>query len=62
MQYTPRTLFAMINAGQREKVLAANTMWVCVSCYFCTTRCPQSIPITDIMYYAEADVDRRAAL
>ena len=50
MQYTPRTLFAMINAGQREKVLAANTMWVCVSCYFCTTRCPQSIPITDIMY------------
>ena len=50
MQYTPRTLFAMINAGQREKVLAANTMWVCVSCYYCTTRCPQSIPITDIMY------------
>ncbi len=25
-------------------------MWCCVSCYFCTTRCPQEIPITDIMY------------
>ncbi len=50
MQYTPRTLFAMINANKREEVLSANTMWCCVSCYFCTTRCPQQIPITDIMY------------
>ena len=50
MEYTPRTIFALINAGERERVLAANTMWACVSCYFCTTRCPQEIPITDIMY------------
>ena len=50
MVHTPRTIFAMINAGEREQVLSANTMWVCVSCYFCTTRCPQEIPITDIMY------------
>lgn len=50
MEYTPRTLFALINAGDRDRVLAANTMWACVSCYFCTTRCPQNVPITDIMY------------
>lgn len=50
MQYTPRTLFAMINSNMREEVLKANTQWYCVSCYFCTTRCPQQIPITDIMY------------
>ena len=50
MQYTPRTLFAMINADRRDEVLSANTMWFCVSCYFCTSRCPQNIPITDIMY------------
>ncbi|MGI6417177.1 MAG: 4Fe-4S dicluster domain-containing protein [Thermoguttaceae bacterium] len=50
MQYTPRTLFALINANKREEVLKSNTMWCCVSCYFCTTRCPQNIPITDIMY------------
>ena len=50
MQYTPRTLFALINADQRQAVLSANTMWACVSCYFCTTRCPQNIPITDIIY------------
>ncbi len=50
MQYTPRTLFALINANKRQEVLSSNTMWCCVSCYLCTTRCPQSIPITDIMY------------
>jgi heterodisulfide reductase subunit C len=50
MEYTPRTLIAMINAGDRDAVLAANTMWACVSCYFCTSRCPQEIPITDIIY------------
>jgi heterodisulfide reductase subunit C len=50
MQFTPRALFALINADQREAVLSANTMWACVSCYFCTTRCPQNIPITDIIY------------
>jgi heterodisulfide reductase subunit C len=50
MQYTPRTLFAMIAADKREEVLTSNTHWCCVSCYFCTTRCPQSIPITEIMY------------
>jgi heterodisulfide reductase subunit C len=50
MEYTPRTLIAMINAGDREAVLAANTMWACVSCYACTTRCPQNIPITDMIY------------
>ena len=50
MEYTPRALIAMINAGNRDAVLAADTMWACVSCYFCTTRCPQNIPITDIIY------------
>lgn len=50
MQHTPRALFALINAGEREEVLSSNTMWCCVSCYLCMTRCPQNIPVTDIMY------------
>lgn len=50
MDYTPREIFALIMAGEREKVLKSNTFWFCVSCYYCTIRCPQEIPITDIMY------------
>jgi len=51
MDYTPRKLFAMIQAGQDDEVLRSNTFWYCVSCYLCTVRCPQEIPITDIMYH-----------
>ncbi len=50
MDHTPREIFAMIMAGERDKVLRSNTFWYCVSCYYCTVRCPQQIPITDIMY------------
>jgi heterodisulfide reductase subunit C len=50
MDHTPRALFALINAGEEDEVLSSNTPWYCVSCYACTARCPQQIPITDIMY------------
>ncbi len=50
MDARPRNIFAMIQAGMREEVLSSNTPWLCVSCYLCTSRCPQEIPITDLMY------------
>jgi hypothetical protein len=40
----------MINAGVKEEVLQSNTFWYCVTCYYCMTRCPQEVHITDIMY------------
>jgi heterodisulfide reductase subunit C len=43
-------LFAMARAGLRAEVLRANTPWMCVSCYFCTVRCPKEIHIPDVMY------------
>jgi heterodisulfide reductase subunit C len=50
MDHTPRQLFAMIRADLREQVLHSNTPWHCVSCYYCTVRCPQEVHITDVMY------------
>jgi heterodisulfide reductase subunit C len=50
MDHTPRAIFAMLRAGMREEVFKSNTPWMCVSCYYCTVRCPQDIHITDIMY------------
>jgi heterodisulfide reductase subunit C len=50
MDHTPRAIFAMLRAGMREQVLKSNTPWMCVSCYYCTVRCPQDIHITDVMY------------
>lgn len=50
MDHTPRHIIAMIAAGLEQEVLRSNTPWYCVSCYYCTVRCPRKIPITDIMY------------
>jgi heterodisulfide reductase subunit C len=50
MDHTPRALFAMIRADMREEVYQSNTPWYCVSCYYCTVRCPQEVKITDLMY------------
>jgi heterodisulfide reductase subunit C/quinone-modifying oxidoreductase subunit QmoC len=50
MDHTPRKLFAMIGADMRQEVLTADAPWMCVSCYLCGSRCPQNIPITEIMY------------
>jgi heterodisulfide reductase subunit C len=54
MDHTPRLLFAMIRAGLRDEVLRSNTPWMCVSCYFCSIRCPQEIHIPDVMYAIKA--------
>jgi heterodisulfide reductase subunit C len=50
MDHTPRLLFAMARAGLRDEVLRSNTPWMCVSCYFCSVRCPQEIHIPEVMY------------
>ncbi len=50
MDYTPRKIIAMIQAGMKEEVLRSDAIWLCVSCYYCTVRCPRGIKITDLMY------------
>lgn len=50
MEFSPRTIINMLQQDMKDEVLAANTMWFCVSCYYCTQRCPKEIPITDLMY------------
>jgi len=50
MQFSPRTLNAMVKAGMRDEILSSNSMWLCLSCYLCTERCPRGVKVTDIMY------------
>jgi heterodisulfide reductase subunit C len=61
MQHTPRMLFAMARAGFRDDVLRSNTPWMCVSCYFCSVRCPQEIHIPDVMYAIKSIATRDGA-
>ena len=56
MEYGPRRIVNMIQAGMEEEVLSSKDMWRCVSCYSCSNRCPRGIEITDLM----ADLRRLA--
>lgn len=49
MDYTPRQIVGMVNLGMRNEVLKSNAIWVCSSCYTCTTRCPRGVEITKVM-------------
>jgi heterodisulfide reductase subunit C len=51
MDHAPRGIFALIRDGEMDEALKSNTSWFCSSCYHCVERCPQEIPVTDIMYY-----------
>ncbi len=50
MDISPRELIALFREGEMETILKSRTIWICASCYACTTRCPSGIRITDIMY------------
>ncbi|HTQ10142.1 MAG TPA: 4Fe-4S dicluster domain-containing protein [Fimbriimonadaceae bacterium] len=50
MDYTPRQVIALTKAGLKEEVLSCKTIWLCASCYACTTACPKQIKVTDVMY------------
>jgi heterodisulfide reductase subunit D len=49
MDYTPRQILHMLRLGLGTRVLQSRAIWLCTSCYSCTTRCPREIMITDTM-------------
>lgn len=49
MDYTPAQLIHAIRLGLKDIVLNSKTMWMCSSCYTCTTRCPQEVEIAKVM-------------
>ena len=49
MDIPPRMVIALFRAGEIERILRSRTIWICASCYMCTTRCPQGIKITDLL-------------
>ncbi len=48
-EYKPHQIISLIQAGQMEKIINSNTIWLCVECDICSTRCPEKISIASIM-------------
>jgi quinone-modifying oxidoreductase, subunit QmoC len=50
MDFTPRQVMELTRSDFKKEVLSSRTIWLCASCYACTTECPREIRITDIIY------------
>ena len=50
MDQTPRQVMELTRSDFKNDVLRSTTIWLCASCYACTTECPREIRVTDIMY------------
>jgi heterodisulfide reductase subunit C len=57
MEYNPNKVVKMIQNGKREEVLSSSTIWLCLSCETCITRCPNQVDIARMM-----DVLRQMAI
>jgi heterodisulfide reductase subunit C len=49
MEYGPRRIMHMVHLGLADQVLRSHDLWVCVSCFSCSARCPQDIEICEVM-------------
>jgi heterodisulfide reductase subunit C len=52
MDYPPSMVMRMLqtnDAGSYEKIISSETIWLCVSCQNCLTRCPMEIDIPQLM-------------
>lgn len=47
--YPVSQIIRLTQAGQRDTVLSARSLWLCASCESCTTRCPNNIDVARIM-------------
>lgn len=54
MDMSPRTLVLMVQRGEWDKVLNSNTLWLCTSCYTCTSRCPRGVRPSDVIEAVKA--------
>jgi len=46
MVYPPSRMIANLRADKIDKIIGADSVWMCVSCYACTAACPSQIPLT----------------
>jgi heterodisulfide reductase subunit C2 len=49
MDYKPHQVIQMVNLGMTGRLLSCKTIWVCASCYTCTTRCPNDVDVAKVM-------------
>jgi heterodisulfide reductase subunit C len=49
MDYLPNQIIRMLMLGMVDEVLKSKTIWVCMACNTCTTRCIRDIDVAAVM-------------
>jgi heterodisulfide reductase subunit C len=49
MDYKPHQVMQMLALGMHDRLLTCRTIWLCASCYTCSTRCPNDIDVAAVM-------------
>lgn len=49
MDYGPQEIIRLLQLGQEDIVRNANSMWVCVGCLQCYSRCPKNVSAANIL-------------
>jgi heterodisulfide reductase subunit C len=49
MDIMPNQVMRLIQIGVSDWVLSSSTIWLCLSCETCSTRCPENIDIAKVM-------------
>lgn len=47
----PHQIMRLLQLGEDQSALQAQTPWLCASCQTCSTRCPQGLDVAGIMAY-----------
>ena len=49
MDVLPNQIIRMAQLGMKKQLLAARSIWMCVSCLTCNSRCPKDIKIAEVI-------------
>jgi heterodisulfide reductase subunit C len=49
MDILPHQVMKLVQYGQKERLLRANTIWICAACETCTARCPNDIDVARVI-------------
>jgi heterodisulfide reductase subunit C2 len=49
MDILPNQVIRLIQLGGNEALVNVKTVWLCASCFTCTTRCPKGVDLARIM-------------
>lgn len=49
MDIQPHQVIRLLQIGQLEEILKANTVWICSACVTCRVKCPKGVDLSKIM-------------